>query len=337
MPGSVSVVTGAAGFVGQALVCRLLADGDVVRAIVLPGDPCTAELTERVGRAAHLEVVEADITDAASITPTFAGATRVFHTAALVHAWAPWDRFRAVNVGGMRNVARAALEQKVARLVAVSTTDVFGIPKADETFDEASPMQRWGEPYADTKIEAEQWLWQFHRETGLPLSVIYPGWVYGPGDHAFFPSLAAAIAAGSMLFWHRDARLPWVYVDNLVDACVLASTHPAAVGNGFIVHDDADGPTLEELCAQIAAVIGAAPPTRHVPYAVAFGAAWVLQSVWRLFGIARTPPLLTVDVKAFGFQWRLATAKVREQLGWAPRVQTADGMRRALEYLRQRR
>lgn len=337
MAASISVVTGAAGFVGQALVCRLLADDDVVRAIVLPGDRCTGELRERVGRTERLEIVEADTTDAASIMPAFAGATRVFHTAALVHAWVPWERFRAVNVGGIQNVARAALEHKVARLVAVSTTDVFGIPRADEVFDEASPVQRWHEPYVDTKIEAEQWLWQFRRETGLPVSVIYPGWVYGPGDHAFFPSLATAIADGSMLFWYHGARLPWVYIDNLVDACVLASTHPAAVGNGYIVHDDTDGPTLEEVCAQIAAAIDAPAPARHVPYAVAFGAAWVLQSVWRLLGITSPPPLLTVDVKAFGFQWRLATAKVRAQLGWTPRVSVDDGMRRALEHVRDER
>ncbi len=328
---AVSVVTGAAGFLGQALVRRLLADGDTVRAIVLPGDPRLAEL-RTVGDEERLQVVEADVTAAERIDPAFAGATRAFHAAALVRAWAPIAAFRAVNVGGTQNVARACLRHGV-RLVAISTSDVFGIPVADEVMDETTPVARWNEPYADTKIEAEQWLWDFHRAHGLPLSIVYPGWVYGPGDAAFFPGLARAIDDGVMVFWARGVTLAWVYVDNLVDACLLASTHPAAVGQGYLVHDDADGPTLAEACARIARAIGRRPPSLHVPYAAAFAAAATAQAIWRWLGLRSTPPLLTVDVKAFGFQWRLSAAKIRRELGWAPRIATDVGMARALAYL----
>ena len=331
----ISVVTGAAGFVGQALVCRLLADGDEVRALVLPSDPYLPALRAR-GSKEQLRIIEVDVTDATRIDAAFAGATRAFHSAALVHAWAPWEKFRAVNVGGTQNVARACRAHGV-RLLAVSTSDVFGIPDADEVMDETSPVKRWNEPYADTKIEAEQWLWSLHRDTQLPLSIIYPGWVYGPGDQAFFPNLAQAIDGGFMLFWLRNAKLPWVFIDNLVDACVLASAHPDAVGQGYIVHDEADGPTLEEVCARIAAVIGKPAPTVHVPYALAFAAAKATQSVWRWLGIKSPPPLLTVDVKAFGFQWHLSARKIRQQLGWAPRVSTDQGMELALRYLAEQR
>lgn len=331
----ISVVTGAAGFVGQALVRRLLADGDTVRAVVLPDEPAIRELRALAG-AERLVIVEADVTDAARLAPAFAGATRAVHAAALVHAWAPLARFRAVNVGGTENVARACLTHGV-RLVSLSTSDVFGIPAAGETMDETSPVKPWHEPYADTKIEAERRLWAFHRDQGLPLSIIYPGWVYGPGDHAFFPSLARAIDDGVMVFWARDLILAWVYVDNLVDACILASTHPAAIGEGYLVHDDAAGPTFEDACARIARAIGKPPPRIHVPYPVAFAAATSVQTVWRWLGLRTTPPLLTVDVKAFGYQWRLSTAKIRRDLGWSPRVDTETGMARALEYLVARR
>ena len=330
-----SVVTGAAGFIGQALVRRLLADGEEVRALALPNDPCLSELRV-LGSPERLHIIEADITDAISMDAAFRGAARAFHSAALVHAWAPWEKFRAVNVGGTQNVARACLAHGV-RLLAVSTSDVFGIPDSDEVMDEASPVKRWNEPYADTKIEAEQWLWSFRRETQLPLSIIYPGWVYGPGDKAFFPTLAQAIEHGSMLFWFRNAKLPWVFIDNLVDACVLASTHPAAIGEGYIVHDEADGPTMEEACARIAAVIGKQAPTLHVPYALAFVIAKAAQTFWRWLGIKSTPPLLTVDIKAFGFQCRLSAQKIRRQLGWVPRVSTEQGMELALRYLAQQR
>jgi len=331
--GSISVVTGAVGFVGRALVRRLLEEGEAVRAVVVPGDPAAEELRQSE-EGEGVEIVAADVTDTAAVSAAVAGASRVFHAAALVHDWAPWERFQAVNVGGTQNVARAALEHGVERFVAISTSDVFGIPRYDgEPMDETSPRRRWNEPYADTKIEAEEWLREFQRQTDLPVSVIYPGWVYGPGDRAFFPGLAEAIRGGFMFFWKRGVRLPWVYVDNLADACVLAARHPAAPGQGYIVHDGNDGPTLQEVCARIAARIGARPPRCHMPYRLALASAFALQALWRLFRARQAPPLLTVDVKAFGFQWNLSNEKAWRDLGWEPRVPAEVGMARALDDL----
>jgi nucleoside-diphosphate-sugar epimerase len=350
-----SLVTGAAGFLGQALVRRLLAEGDVVRAVVLPGDPRARALNDVVeksvnatpgdpfaamraaGRATRLQLVAADVRDASAIGKAMTGVDRAFHAAALVHAWAPWDEFRAVNVGGLQNVARAALEHGVRRLVVISTTDVFGIPRGAETFDESSEFRAWNEPYADTKIEAERWLWNFHREHALPVSVIYPGWIYGPGDHAFFPALAAAIDDGLMTFWRRGVVLPWAYIDNLVDACLAASVADVANGNGYIVHDDNAGPTLEEVCARIAALSNRSAPTRTIPYPIALAAATIAQRVWKLLGKRTPPPILSVEVKAFGFQWRLSTAKVRRDLGWHPSVSGEEGLANALAYLQRER
>jgi nucleoside-diphosphate-sugar epimerase len=333
MPSSTSLVTGAAGFLGQALVRQLLAKGGSVRAVVLPKDPRLQELRSLGSCAEKLRIIEADVTEPSSLDDAFAGVTHVFHTAALIHAWAPWERFRAINVGGTRNVAESALRHGVECMVHVSTTDVFGIPRADEVLDETSPFQPWGEPYADTKIEAEQWLWDFHRTRGLPLTVIYPGWVFGPGDAAFFPSLAQAISDGLMLFWQRDVRLPWVYVENLTDACLLAARRPAAVGSGYIIHDDSVGPTLQEVCARIANVLGKNAPSRQIPYWLAYAAAWTLQNVWRLGRFRGTPPLLTVDVKAFGHRWNLSTGKARRELGWAPTISIEEAMDSALRSL----
>ena len=329
---SLVLVTGAAGFVGQGIVRRLLAEGCRVRALVLAGDPAAREL-RRLEPRANLDLVEGDVTDAACVAAGCARVTHVFHTAALVHAWAPWARFRAVNVWGTENVARAAHAVRVARMVHVSTSDVFGIPIDDAVLDESSPYRRWHEPYADTKIEAERWLWEFQRASGLPLSVIYPGWVYGPGDKAFFPGLAEAIGNGPMLFWRRHVRLPWVYLENLVDACLLAATHPQAVGRGYLVHEGEEGPTLQDVCGRIADCIGAKQPTLHLPYPLVLATAWLLERLWHLAGAQTPPPLRTVDVKAFGFQWHLSTRRVRDELGWAPRVDVRAGMNAALDDL----
>lgn len=321
-----SLVTGAAGFVGLALCRRLLADGERVRALALPGDRRLPEL-----RALAVEVVEGDVTDAAALAPHLAGVERVFHVAGLVHGWHSWERYRAINVGGTQTVARAAHAAGVHRFVHVSTSDVFGIPRLGGVLDEACAFEPWGEPYPDTKIEAERWLWQYHRDSGLPVSVIYPCWVYGPGDEALFPGFAQAIRDGLLVFWQRDTALAWVHVANLADAIVLASVDPAAVGQGYLVHDDADGPTLEEVCARLAAILGKPFRPRYVPYAVALAAAATLQGVWRLLRLRGAPPVLTNDVKSFGFRFRFSNAKLRA-LGWSPRIGIAEGMEQAFAY-----
>jgi nucleoside-diphosphate-sugar epimerase len=326
-----ALVTGAAGFVGLALVRRLRADGVPVRALALPGDRRLAEL-----RALDVEVVEADVTDGAALAPHVAGVECVFHGAALVHGWHPWARYRAVNIGGTQQVARAAHAAGVRRFVHVSTSDVFGIPRDGRVIDESQPHDYWGEPYPDTKIDAERWLWQFHRESGLPLSVIYPGWVYGPGDEALFPALAQAIRDGLLVFWQRDTRLAWSHVDNLADAMALVSREPAAVGQGYLVHDGAGGPTLEEVSARLARILGQPFRPRHVPYAAAYAAAAAAQAAWSVLPLRGSPPLLTADVKAFGHRFRLSNAKLRA-LGWTPRIGIAEGMAQAFAYFAARR
>jgi nucleoside-diphosphate-sugar epimerase len=316
-------------------VRRLLAEGDEVRALVLPEDPFAGELRSLAAAERQLQVIEADICNTASIAPAFEGADRVFHSAALVHAWAPATRFREVNVGGTRNVAEVALASGVRRLIWISTTDVFGLPRGDEVFDEDSPLRPWNEPYADTKIEAERWLWRFHRDSGMPVSVVYPGWVYGPGDRAFFPGLAQGIASGAMFFWRRDARLPLVFVDNLIDACLRASTVQAAIGRGYIVYDSQEL-TLEEICGRIADTISARRPKLHIPYRLAYAAATILRMKARMARKPTPPLLLTVDVKAFGMQWFFSNERAHTELCWTPRVGMEEGMQRALEDLSRR-
>ena len=149
------------------------------------------------------------------------------------------------------------------------------------------------------------------------MTVIYPGWIYGPGDHAFFPSLAQAIADGFMLFWYRGARLPWVYIDNFVDACILAA-HPAPPGTATSC-TTAAGPTLRRCAPRSLAPSGRVRRGDHVPYAAALRRSRrrVQWDLARSRACAAHRPLLTVDVKAFGPPaFRLSNEKICA-LGWA--------------------
>ncbi|MEW5723542.1 MAG: NAD-dependent epimerase/dehydratase family protein [Thermodesulfobacteriota bacterium] len=321
------LVTGATGFIGGHLVRANQAAGRSVRALVLPGDPGEAEL-----KALGVETVQGDVRDQGAVNRAADGVGVVFHCAAVVTDWAPGRLFQEVTVGGTENICRAALEAGVGRLVAVSTNDVFGLDEA-RVMDESFPLAPWNEPYPDAKIEAEKVLWRFHREHGLPVSLVYPCWVYGPGDRTFIPLLADAIVKREMVFWRRGALVWPTYIENLMDLMLVLAEDGRAVGRGFLIHDG-EAVTLEDLCGVIARTLGVRPPGLHIPYAAAYVAAAVLELVWKALRIKTRPLLTTYAVKDLGSRLRFSIARAERELGWRPPAPPEKGLARTMEWLR---
>jgi nucleoside-diphosphate-sugar epimerase len=321
------LVTGATGFIGGHLVRANLERGRRVRALVLPGDPDKGALAAR-----GVDVVDGDIRDAAKVREAVAGVDVVFHCAAVVTDWAPRRLFREVTVGGAENVCRAAAEAKVRRLVDISTNDVFG---RDESIvmDETLPLAPWGEPYPDAKIAAERIMWRWHREHGVPVTMVYPCWVYGPGDRTFVPLLADAIVKRELIFWRKDVLVWPTYVENLVDLLLVISEDERAVGSGYLVHDG-ESTTLQAFCGRIAETLGVAPVTTRIPYALAYAAAIVLEGLWRLLRRRTRPLLTTYTVKNLGSRLRFSIGKAGRELGWKPRIPFSEGFARTMDWLR---
>ncbi len=322
-----ALVTGATGFIGGSLVAANLKMGHWVRALVLPGDPGAAGL-ERLG----VEIVYGDVSRIESVRAAVKGADLVFHCAAVVSDWAPRRTFEAVTVGGARNVCEAALENKVSRLVHVSTNDVFG---RDETkvLTEASPLSPWGEPYPDAKIRAERIMWSYHRDRGLPVSMVYPCWVYGPGDRTFVPLLADAIVKKDMMFWRRDVIVWPTFIENLAELVMILATDDRAVGQGFIAHDG-ESATLQNFCGKIAGALSVPEPKTHIPYGAAYAAALGMEFLWRLLAIKKRPLLTTYAVKNLGSRLLFSIDKSKKVLGYTPRVSFAEGLSRTLDWLK---
>ena len=321
------LITGATGFIGGNLLRGNLARGNSVRAMVLPGDPGTGELREL-----GVETVEGDVRDYSSVERAVRGMEIVFHCAAVVTDWAPKKLFREVTVGGAENMCRAASEAGVSRFVDISTCDVTGIDE-DNVMDESFPLRPWGEPYPDYKIMAEEIVWKYHREKGLPATMVYPCWVFGRGDQTFVPLLADAIIKKDLIFWRRDALVWPTYIDNLVDLLLLISEDPRAIGNGYFVHDG-EFTTLQEFCAEIARALGVPPITTHIPYRLAYAAAWVMEIIWKVLRIKKRPLLTTYTVKNLGSRFRFSIAKAERELGWKPRIRYREGMAETMKWLK---
>jgi 2-alkyl-3-oxoalkanoate reductase len=323
------LITGATGFLGSHLVERNLGAGRAVRIFALPGDPKAAGFAAR-----GVEVVSGDIRDERAVARAAAGVQIVFHLAAVVTDWAPRKLFTEVNVEGMRNVCRAALESRVERFVEVSTNDIFGLGE-DEVMTEDGELSYWHEPYADTKIEATKIAWEYGRK-GLPVTMVYPCWVYGPGDLTFVPEIAKALKSRSLVFWRKEALVWPAYVGNVVDLLMVISEHPAAVGQGFLVHDGVFD-TFENFSAKVAEAVGAPKATLRIPYAAAYAASWGMELAWKALGKRSRPLLTTYSVKNLGSRLRFSIDKAEKVLGWKPPISYEEGFKRTMEALESNR
>ncbi len=321
------LITGGTGFIGAHLTHRCIATGHDVTVLTLPGDPGIPELASRPCR-----VVTGDVSDGALLETLCRGREIVFHCAAVVTDWAPRSLFTRVNVTGMENVCRAALKAGVRRLVEISTNDIFGL-REDVVMDETFPHTPWGEPYPDTKIAATEIAWRYHREHGLPVTMVYPCWVYGPGDKTFVPLTADAIVKGQMVFWRRDVLVWPTFVGNLVDLLILISERDEAVGQGYLVHDG-ESTTFQAFCRGIAAALDVPPPKLHIPYGAAYAAAWLMEVSWRTLRIRSRPLLTTYSVKNLGSRLQFSIGKARRQLGWEPAVSYAEGFAETMAWLK---
>ncbi len=320
------LITGGTGFIGNSLVEANLRKKNKVRVLVLPGDP-----DEAILKSKKVEVVYGDVRDYASLEKACKGMDIVFHCAAVVTDWAPRKLFDEVTIGGTENICRAALKAKVKRFVDMSTNDVFGMDEKN-VMDETFPLRPWNEPYPDTKIAAERITWEYYKK-GLPVTMVYPCWVFGPGDKTFVPLIADAIVKRELIFWRRDVIVWPTYIENLVDLLMLIAEDRRAVGNGYLVHDG-ESITFQEFCTDIAKSLGVPPIKTHIPYFLAYVASWCMELVWKALKIKTRPLLTTYTVKNLGSRFRFSIAKAERELGWKPRIPFRKGFEKTMEWLK---
>jgi nucleoside-diphosphate-sugar epimerase len=240
------LVTGAGGFVGTALSRTLVSRGVAVLGAVRNG-------------AGLGKIAVGDLDAGTDWRAALKGCDAVVHLAARVHVMSdqshdPILAYRTVNVDATMNLARQAVDAGVKRFVFVSSVKVNGESTRARPF-RGSDVPMPGDPYGQTKMEAEQGLQELARETGLEVVIVRPPLVYGPGVKANFLNLMKLVQIGVPLPFGRVSNLrSMVAVDNLVDLLIVCSTHPHAPGNIFMVSDGADM-DMKALVTQIASAM----------------------------------------------------------------------------------
>lgn len=240
------LVTGASGFVGDALVRQLSSDARHFRV------RAASRYGHRYDALVH-SCHAPDLGPNADWHSALRGVQAVLHCAARVHVMNeqltdPLAEFRRVNVEGTLQLAQQAIEAGVRRFIFVSSIKANGeqtLPgKAFYADDESQPF----DPYGISKREAEDGLLALSAETGLEVVIVRPPLIYGPGVKANFLSMLNWLKKGIPLpFGAINNRRSLVALDNLVNLLVLCLTHPAAAGQRFLVSDGEDLSTTELL------------------------------------------------------------------------------------------
>jgi nucleoside-diphosphate-sugar epimerase len=316
-------LTGATGYTGGRLLESFLARGDAVSALARPGS--------RRPASPGVRWVEGDLSDRAALDRLTEGAEAVVHVAAVYRtAGHPDAYYREVNVAGTERLLEAAARRGIGRFVHTSTVGVHG-DVHEPPADEAAPIAP-GDVYQATKAEAEAIVMRFHRERGVPVVVIRPGAIYGPGETRLLKLFRAiargryAIVGSGRPFYHP------VYVDDLVQGYMLALERTQAVGEAFIIA----GPryvSQAELAEVIARHTGGRILPFRIPKAPLQFAGDLVEALCVPFGI--DPPLHRRRVDFWTKSRAFSIEKARRLLGYAPKVDLEEGVARTARWYRE--
>lgn len=307
------------------MATRLIAEGQQVSGLVRK----TSNLSFLEGLKVKLS--SGDLSDKALLDEATQGVDIVYHVAGRASDWGPIELFRKVNVEGTKNLMESSLKSGVKRFVFISSAAVHGFRGFRDAIED-SPKIDTIFPYCITKKEAEDLVNKYHREKGLPTLIIRPGNVFGPRDRVTFVKMAELIEKGQMVYISGGKPLTCpTYVQNLIDAILLAVDRKETVGETFIITDGLEI-TWKEYMDKIAEKLGVRRPLFSVPYPIAYSAAALCEAILKLFRSNKPPIITRYRIANVGKDYHFNIEKARTKLGYQPRVSLDEAMERTVEW-----
>jgi nucleoside-diphosphate-sugar epimerase len=312
-------VTGGSGFVGGALIQRLVRDGWTVRALA------RSDRAARAVEEAGAEAVRGDLDDTAAMRAGANGADVFHHAAAKVDDFGDPAEFERVTVQGTSNALAAAREAGVPRFVHVGTEAALMAGQPLVNVDETAPLRPDSPaPYPWSKAKAEQAV-RDANGSGLETVVVRPRFVWGRGDTTLLPQIVAMTKAGKFAWIGGGRQLTaTTHIDNTVEGLVLGAERGKPGGVYFVT--DGDPVVFREFVSDLIRTQGVEPPTRTLPLGVAKAAAAVSESAWKLLRRDGRPPLTRFTVWVSGLECTLDDSRAREELGYREIKSREEGL-----------
>lgn len=316
-----ALVTGGGGFLGGAIVDRLLARGVAVRSLARGEYPALA--------AKGVEALRGDLADGDAVHGAAAGCDVVFHVAARPGVWGSHDDFHRPNVIGTRNVIDACRRHGIPKLIYTSTPSVVHAGGDLEGVDESVPYPDHFEAhYPATKAEAERAVLAAHGPA-LATVALRPHLIWGPGDNHLIPRIVARAKAGRLRLVGQPPgpMVDTTYIDDAAEAHLLAFDRlgpEAACGGKAYFISQGDPQPVSVVINGILAAHGLPPCERWISAKAAYRVGAVLEAVFGLFRVRSEPPLTRFVAKQLATAHWYDISAARRDLGYAPTATVAE-------------
>lgn len=321
------LVTGGTGFTGKALVRRLLDDGHEVIALDYQEGLKTEEL-----RSWGAKVVIGTVTDREVVKEVMQGVEIVHHLAAAFRELnVPDTYYREVNVEGTRIVLEEAYKQSVKKFIYMSTCGVHGNIDSPPGGEDA-PIQP-ADYYQQTKYEAEPIVQDYFENKGMKTVILRPAAIYGPGDPERFQMIFKRVNKGLFpMFGSGKTFYHPLYIDNLVDACILSMEEGKGEGQAYLIADE-DYIEIKELVKKTAIALGVKTKIPHFPIWPVIIAGHICEKICKPFNI--TPIIFPRRVDWYRQNRAFNIEKAKLELGYKPAVDIDEGLKRTGEWYRE--
>lgn len=314
------LVTGAAGFLGSALVKRLIADtNETIRVLVRRPTPF-------LQHNPRVQMVCGDLGDPEIVDHAVQGVERIFHVGAAMKGGP--QQFQAGTVWGTKNIIDSSLRHGVKRLVYVSSVSVLdhaghrpGTSVTEDAPLEPHPERRGS--YTQTKLEAETLVRKAVKTHGLPAVILRPGQIFGPGAEGVAPPGIIGIGGRWIVVGDGGRRLPLVYVEDVVDALLSGADKDGIEGEVIHLVDPAPVTQRQYVAKAQEAGIAAAKP-HYVPQSVMMALASGIEMLGRVVG--RDVPVTRYRIRSIRPLADFDDKAARDKLGWSPRVGADAGL-----------
>ncbi len=314
------LVTGASGFIGSGIAGHFCEQGFSVRAQYRRAQP-PEYLTKLEKRG--VELVRADLTEPEQIESILTGISGVVHAAAIAFDWGPKKLFDDINYTASVHLLDRAKAQGIHRFLFISSLAVHGFG-AHKNSTEEGPYYSYDSEYQRSKKKAEDYV--INSNSGeMQTVVIRPGNVYGPGDTTTFYPLFDAVEAGKVPLVGGGKYLTCpIHISDLMNA--VYSAYISDISGQIFNITAGEDITWKDVFSLSAETLGVSPPNRNIPEWLALFASWVVERIYTLFPVLKTPAITRYRVKQVANDYHFDISKAKQMLDYKPKVLFKDGI-----------